>query len=160
MSGRTDLYPIMHKFVDDEYGKLRREKVLSWLFLHSGRPFRCEDFFGRPLKYEGVRFQGLPRYVFWNGYMEPFLKDIIVRAIEQTLALCRQIGVDVHPAVHETCELLRIMVTRIYEDMAGVDLELRREKGYRSFKKVDVSARIATMHRFIDAKAERKFNKI
>ena len=160
MTQKTDLYPIIYKFVNDEFVKLRREKVRVWAFLHSARPFSCDDFFKRPIKYQGVRFEGLPRGVFWNGFIEPFLNDITFRAIDQTLKLCWIKQIDAQPVVQETCGLLKGMVRNIYAEMVAVDFLLCNENNFCKSEKMDTDKKIGAMDRVIDSWAEFELNKV
>jgi hypothetical protein len=155
MAERTQLYPVTYKFV-----KLRREKVRVWAFLHSARPFSCDDFFKRTIKYQGVRFEGLPRSEFWNGFIEPFLNDITFRAIDQTLKLCRTEQIGAQPAMQETCRLLKGMVREIYTEMVEVDLLLCNENNPHGSEKMDVRNRIKDMDRVIDSWAEFELSKL
>jgi hypothetical protein len=160
MVEKTHLCPITNKFVNDEFVKLRREKISVWAFLHSARPFSCDDFFKRPIKYQGVRFEGLPSKVFWNGFIEPFLNDIIFRAIDQTLKLCRIGQIDAQPVVEETCGLLKSMARKIYAEMVEVDLLLCNENNLHGSEKMDVRKHIDAMDRVIDSWAEFELSKL
>ena len=159
MAEKSHLYPIIHKFVNDEFVKLRREKVRVWAFLHSARPFSCDDFYKRPIKYQGVRFEGPPRKVFWNGFIEPFLNDITFRAIDQTMKLCRIKQLDAQPVVQEACGLLKRMAREIYAEMAEVDLLLCNEHNPHGSEKMDVRKHIEAMERVIDSWAEYELSK-
>jgi hypothetical protein len=130
------------------------------MFLHSSRPFRVEDFFKRPIKYQGIRFEGLPRQLFWNGYIEPFLKDIISRSINQTLELSKEQKVAVYSSVQETCQLLKLMVGNIYKEMAEVDLMLREERDSNNLAKREVNNNIAFMSLVVDDMADLALSKL
>ena len=107
---RTGLYPVMSKLVRDEGEKLRRDKVTRWAFFHSGNPMRVVDFYGKEITCSGsgVTFEGSPRRIFWGRYIEPFLEDIVLRMLDRTVALCKDEGHEVKPALMETGLLLII----------------------------------------------------
>lgn len=89
MDSKSAIYHLTNKFIGNEYEKLRRDKITPWAFLHSGHTFKYTKYSGEEINYTGVRYEGSPEYIFWNGFIEPFLKDIIFRAIDNTVEISR-----------------------------------------------------------------------
>jgi hypothetical protein len=149
-SAKTNLYPVINKFINDEWVKLHRDQIIPWVFLNTGRVFRCKDFYGKEIHYQGVMFEGSPREVFWGRYIEPFLEDISYRAIDQTIRLCNEKMEILKEPLLETSELLKVLVRKAYDLMADVDQRLRGSGFPQNIVKRSVDAEIAAMDRFID----------
>ena len=116
----------------------------------SRRAFRCKDFYGKEIQYQGVIFEGSPREVFWGRYIEPFLEDISYRAIDQTIRLCSVKMERLKEPLLEISELLKILVRKAYDLMADVDQRLRGSGFPQNIVKRSVDVEIAAMERFID----------
>lgn len=152
LAQQTPLYPVTSKLVRDEWEKLRRDKITPWALLNSGRPMRVIDFYGREIRFQGVLFEGTPRVYFWGRYIEPFLEDIVFRMIDRTLALCREKGQRLKPALIEAGELLKRLARDAYEAMANVDQRLRGAGYPDRVGKRSVEGEIAAMERLIDSR--------
>lgn len=114
-----------------EFERLEREKVTPWVFFLTNAGVRLKDFFGKEIHYSGIEFEGSPRTVFWNGFIQPFLGDIVSRHFSQTQNFCKEKGVDATVPMEETAILLKKGINRIYERMSDIDQRLRG-KGYPS----------------------------
>jgi hypothetical protein len=152
--GRTNLYPVINKFINDEWEKLLRDQIIPWNFLLSENGFRCKDFYGKLIQYRGVRFEGSPRIVFWGRYIEPFLEDISYRTIDKTIHLCIDNKLRFKEHLLETAELLKLLVRKTYNLMADVDHRLRGRGYPDSIAKQDVRGEIAVMASFIDDRVQ------
>ena len=152
--GRTNLYPVINKFINYEWEKLRRDQIIPWNFMLSENGFRCKDFYGKQIQYRGVRFEGSPRIVFWGRYIEPFLEDISYRAIDKTIHLCIDKNVRLKEPLLETAELLKLLVRKTYNLMADVDRRLRGRGYPDTIGKQCVVGEIAVMDRFIDDRVQ------
>lgn len=154
-SGRTDLYPAINKFVNDEWEKLRRYQITPWALLQSGKVFLCKYFDGTKIQYQGeVIFEGSPREVFWSHYIEPFLEDISYRAIDKTIQLCKDKNLRLKEPLLETTQLLKLLVRKTYDLMADVDRRLRGRGYPQNIEKRGVDAEIAAMDKFIDTRVQ------
>lgn len=147
---KSAIYQITKNIIEDEYEKLRRDKITPWSFLQSGHSFKCIDFFGREIYYSGVKFEGSPELVFWDGFIEPFLKDIIFRTINNTIQLCREKKIFSATPIKETGELLKVLVRKVYNDMADVDRRLRGAGFPQKIEKKDVSGKVQPFLILID----------
>jgi hypothetical protein len=50
MTGPSPIYPIVEKFVRDEYTKLDAAQITPWAFFHAGA-FKVNNFDGKPIAY-------------------------------------------------------------------------------------------------------------
>jgi len=116
---------VINKFINDEWEKLNRNQIIPWSFLTSKGGLSCKDFYGREIHYGGVKFEGSPREVFWNGYIEPFLEDITYRAIDFTINICKDKEEKIQEPLLETDRQLKSLVRKTYASMADVDRRLR-----------------------------------
>lgn len=151
---RSAIYQITKNMIEDEYEKLRQDKITPWSFLQSGHSFKCIDFYGKEINYSGVKFEGTPELVFWDGFIEPFLKDIIFRAINNTIQLCRDKKLYSATPIRETGELLKVFVRKVYNDMADVDRRLRGAGFPQNIEKKDVSVKIKPFLSLIDERVD------
>jgi len=145
----TPLYPTFKKRVKDSIDQLIRKQVTPWLFLTAGPPLRIMRFDGREIYYQGVRFEGSPRLVFWSGYIGPFLENICVSEIEAAVSLAREKRVDGKLVLRELQGLLSSGCDRVYGQMANVDRRLRGRGNPRSVKLRPVGEECQAMDRFI-----------
>jgi hypothetical protein len=124
-NGPSPISPIMEKFVRDECEKLDRFQITPWAFLKAGPPMRVKDFYGHEICYQGIGFEGSPRHIFWSRYIEPFLEDIVFRAVDQALRLSRERGIHPQRPLLETQGLLNSYVRKTFDRMAEIDRRLR-----------------------------------
>jgi hypothetical protein len=153
-NGKTNLYTVINKFINDEWEKLCRNQIIPWSFLNTGKVFRCKYFSGKEIQYQLHSFEGSPREVFWGRYIEPFLEDISNRAIDQTIRFINEKYVSPKDALLETSKLLKILVRKTYDLMAEVDQRLRGRGYPQNVEKRKVDAEIAAMDKFIDDRVQ------
>ncbi len=144
--GRTQLNSRIKKRVDDLYNQIYNEKLKPWIFINIGKPLRVEKHDGTLIQYEGVRFEGTPRLVFWgDDFIPPIIENAIVKAFDQTIEECRKNNIDPKPYVYETNSILVGLIDRVYHRMAGIDQRLRG-KGYpKNVQRKDVNDEINKM---------------
>ena len=150
----TNLYPILSKFVEDEWVKLDRNQITPWVFMDAGPPFRCKDFYGREIAYQGIKFEGSPRRVFWGRYIEPFLEDLVHRVVEETLRLASARKQNAQPPLTEVGSLLKSIAHRAYRRMADVDQRLRGEGFPNNVSMRHIDGELASMEQFIDQRIQ------
>ena len=121
-SGRSPLFAELQIFVEQLYGPFRRDKIDSWKFVGIAKPFRMTDFYGKPISYEGILFDGSPRDVFWGGFAEPFLKDIFLKSIAHAAKLADERGIDREAAFSDIRGLMRMVVRGTYLGMRKVEI--------------------------------------
>lgn len=146
----TPLYSLIEKLVEDSWVVLDREHITPWAFMTAGPLFKCTDFYGRQISYQGVEFEGSPQDVFWGRYIEPFLENIIEQVVTETLRLSEVKGQNPKLPLLEASSLLKLLIHRAYRRMADIDRRLRG-KGYPERVPLRITdSEIAGMERFLD----------
>lgn len=124
-TGRTDLYATTKVRVDRVTDSLIREKVTRWLFIFGPDAKGAVTFHdGREVSYSGLLFEGTPRLVFWDGFIEPFLEDAIRKVLDDVGRECRDNGINPSTPLAEAANCLDNMIWRVYRKMAEVDWRL------------------------------------
>lgn len=124
-----DKYPEITFAVENRFKKIIAEKLTPWVFLNTGKMARIDDFYGRPIQYSGVEFEGSPREVFWSGFIEPFLEDILVWGFEFALDYIKKRNSDRREVILYARECLINGLYLTYNKMQKIDRNLRG-KGY------------------------------
>lgn len=143
--GPTPLYARTKQRVDEFENKLIKEQIMPWGLIPTGKPIEVTYYDGKVMHFEGIKFSGSPRKVFWGNYIEPFLKNGIIEILDATANECRDNNLEPKPYLIETGWLLESMIRSVYENMAETD---RRLLG--SDKRRDVSYEIASMKQFLE----------
>jgi hypothetical protein len=151
---KSEIHQVTKNNIESEYEKLRREKITPWSFFNSGHPITVIDFYGKEIKYSGVKFEGSPELTFWSGFIEPFLKDIIFRTFDNTIHLCREKKLYSAEPIRETGQLLKVLVSKVYSDMADVDRRLRGGGYPQNIKKKDVSDKVQPILNLINERVD------
>lgn len=157
-SGPSPIYPIIEKFVIDEYAKLDAMQLTPWAFFHSGE-MKVATFVGTPIRYNGLRFSGSVPLVFWNGYIEPFLQDIAFRAIDLTMNAATERKLDLGQPLTEVQGQLYSLCRRVYDRMAHIDRNLRAADAQQAeVPSRDIDRELIQLRLFIDKRidAERR----
>ncbi|MDH3504429.1 MAG: hypothetical protein OEM58_07870 [Nitrospirota bacterium] len=127
----------------------------------AGPLFKCTDFYGRQISYQGIEFSGSARDVFWTRYIEPFLENIIDHVVTETLRLSAEKRQDPKLTLLEASSLLKSLIHRAFRRMADVDRRLCG-KGYPEKVPLrNTDSEIAGMEQFLDQRiiAELAMNK-
>src|SRR3989338_6038589 len=124
-------YSFIKERVELEFERLEREKITPWAFFRTDKGGRLTDFFGKEVSYigGGLEFEGSPREYFWNGFIQPFLNDIVSKNFSATEDFCRKKGLDWRLPLEETAFLLKAGINKVYSWMSLIDQRLRG-KGY------------------------------
>jgi hypothetical protein len=123
--GPSPLYPAMEKFVREETEKLDREFLTPWAFFNTDTPLEVKDFHNCTIRVgaTNLEFSGSIRDVYW-GSIAPFLEDIAVRAIDETVR--RGSGrPDLAKSLNETRGMLISYSRKTLTRMADIDRRLR-----------------------------------
>jgi len=120
----------------------------------AGPAFRCKDFYGREIAYQGVKFEGSPRQVFWGRYIEPFLEDLVHRMVEETLRLAAARKQNAQQPLAEVGNLLKSVAQRAYRRMADIDQRLRGEGFPNRVPQRRIDGELARMEQFIDQRIQ------
>lgn len=119
----TPLYPTFEKRIDDATAGIITRQVEPWNFMRQG--LKVQRFDGRSISYSGIEFEGSPRQVFWGGYIEPFLQDLVVKELSAARAMAKERDVDGRLVIKEVQGLLTSAVSRVFTRMVDVDRRLR-----------------------------------
>ena len=120
------------------------------MFLTAGPPFSCIDFYGKTISYQGVSFEGSPCDVFWGGFIERFLRDLIVRVIDDTARRAKNRGLAPRRPMNEAAGLLKGAVSGAYQRMQEVDQCLRGAGYPDRITAQPIDAYVHRMGSFID----------
>lgn len=120
----SPLHPKFQKQIHDEIDLILLNQINPWMFLNSGKPITLKQFNGRTISYEGNGFEGSPRRVFWSGYIEPFLENLVIRQIENANLTAQNKNVDLKTFLPELQDLLVAGCRKVYDRMAEVDQRL------------------------------------
>jgi hypothetical protein len=153
MTGPTPIYPIVEKFVNDEYKRLENAQITPWAFFN-GIGVRVSDFYGKPIAISGVRFSGSTELVFWNRYIEPFLEDISFKAIELAMKVAADRKVPLRQPLLEVQGQLYRLCCRAFDRMANIDQRLRGGGFPDKVQLRNTHNELARMHQFIDKRIE------
>ncbi len=118
-------FPEIKFAVENEFKKLSAEKLTPWVFMNAGKMAPIEDFYGRTIKYRGVRFEGSPRQVFWGGFIDPFVEAIFVWAFEFAIDCVEKRNYDRRESILYTHQCLTHGLYSIYNRMQDIDRNLR-----------------------------------
>ena len=146
----TPLYPILAKYIEDEWIRLERNQITPWAFMNTEPPFRCKDFYGKEIPYQGIGFEGSPNHVFWGRYIEPFLEDITERTVQETINLAKDKQQKANEPLIEVSALLKALARRTYDRMATIDQRLLGEGFPEKITLKNVDDKFASMSNFID----------
>jgi len=128
---------------------LEKDKVTPWAFLLTRNGLQVTDFFEKQIYYQGLEFEGSPRHVFWNGFIQPFLKDIVSRNFSATRDFCQNHSIDSNVPLEETASLLKTGIRHIYRRMIDIDQRLRGKGFPNAVPKYDAKAEIEASEAFI-----------
>jgi hypothetical protein len=146
---KTPLYEKTKQKIEDFYIDIDRNKLTPWSFLRTGKMREIKDYYDRSIRYQGVEFEGSPRIVFWEGFIEPFLEHGIIDILEQVSEEAQRKNLDPEACINEAVSLLYGRISKVYSRMAEIDQKLRG-KGYpNKVKRRDVSQRIKKMHDYL-----------
>jgi hypothetical protein len=118
-------FPEITFAIGQAFRQLEADKVTPWVFLTAGKMRPIENFYGHTIQYSGVAFEGSPRYIFWNGFIEPFLEAIFLWGFNLALGYARERQVDSQQVIHHTKECLSEGISTIYRKMQDIDRRLR-----------------------------------
>lgn len=149
---QSPAYSFIKERIELEFERLEREKVTPWAFFLTDKGVRLTDFFGKLVSYTGggLQFDGSPRLYFRNGFIQPFINDIVSRNFLETEGFCREKGLGWRLPLEETAFFLKAGILRIYQRMSDIDQRLRG-KGYpNSVPRHDLRSQAAVSTAFVE----------
>lgn len=145
---RSALYPITLDLVRDLDRRLG-DQIMKWRMFCANWTLETQDYYGKPIRYRGIRFEGSPREVFWGGHIEPFVREGSKEILKDVTRQCKERGLEPEPYLHELQELLNQLVVKTYSDMAETDQVLRGNGSPDSVEPVSVEGRVAAMQDYL-----------
>lgn len=132
-----------------EVDRVITDRITTWrMFLAKGS-LHTEDFYGNPIHYEGVRYEGSPRLVFLGHFVEPFLENAIIQTIEKVHREANQRGLDPRSHISEAISLLHLLIRKTYTNVAHTDRVLRGNGFPNSVAAIDVTDKITHMDAYL-----------
>lgn len=121
IEGETSpLFSYLQKYVQNSYQNLAQNKVYPWYDLQLGKPFKGENYYGTKINYDGIKFEGSPKTIFWENYIEPFLENIVIDAIKEASTLCEKHKTRGKAPYEDLRRLLKIAVMNVYSNMNSI----------------------------------------
>jgi len=151
---QSPAYSFIKERVELEFERLEREKVNPWAFFLTDKGVRLTDFFGKLVSYTGggLEFEGSPREYFWNGFIQPFLNDMVSKNFSETEDFCRKKGLDWRLPLEETAFFLKAGINKVYNRMSVIDQRLRERSYPDSIPRYSPEREVAGSEAFIDHK--------
>lgn len=146
----SPVHSLIKECVELEFQKLEKSKITPWAFLLNDKGLTLTDFFGKSVSYTGVQFEGSPRDVFWGGFIQPFLNDIVSKSFSKTRDFCRKENLNSKLPLEETAGLLKVGIQKAYERMADIDQGLRGRGFPKSVLRYNPKNEISRSYSFVD----------
>lgn len=147
----SEIYTLTSKLVSEKQQELVN-LIVQWSFISVGPPFETQKYDGTPIRYQGIKFKGSPRDVFWSGYIEPYLENYGLEILDQVCKASFECGVNIDDATVEGTACINGMISTVYNQMARVDSKLMGN-GFKPAEKRDVSGHISMMKKTINGHA-------
>lgn len=143
----------MCDLISDEFKQLIKEQIDPWFFFNS-KGIHIKKFDGKDISISGCKFGDSSMLVFWSGYIEPYIEDVIKRMIEETIKLANDKNVPVSAVLESTKANLSSGIDNVYHKMREVDRRLRGNGFPDSVPKRDVSFEVKQMNNVLDKQAK------
>lgn len=150
ISMTTDLYPRTRKEITDLWESIN-SKLNPWRFFSTGKLVKVTNYYGKPISIGGdIEFEGTPRLVFWDNFIEPFLQEGIINILDQTAETCKQANLNPEPYIEETAVLLDNLIQNVYSEMADIDQNLRGKGFPHRASRKQVKGKIKEMQKLLE----------
>jgi len=147
----SELLPVTRQKIVKLCETLKKDKLTPWLWFNS-RGVKVTRFDGGTIDISGTLVYGQSQaMVFWD-FIKPFLKNAIVKTLDETIETCRARGLTPEePCIRETAMLLdSYLIDPIYRYMAEIDRRIRGKGDPKSVGRKDVTEEINEMVKFLD----------
>ena len=136
--------------IDEAFSKLIDEKITPWSFFNTGKMPQITDHHGKTITYSGVKFEGSPKVVFWDSFIDPFLRSIIVEKIDWAIVLAKSTKIPAHIVLKMIKSRLKIQIQKTYTRMSEIDQRIRGEGFPERVQRHDVSDKVDSMYTFLE----------
>lgn len=137
----SPLNEIIMEDVEEVTQALLKDTVEPWIFFKShGVHIKKAD--GSPIAISGVEYSGTAVTVFWEGFIDAYIKKRSRELIESTRSKAIARNIPVQDALQDCLVHLRSMIIKIFNRMAVIDQGLRAKGIPESVRKKDVQHRI------------------
>lgn len=126
------------------------DQVRKWRFLHAGKPVHIKKPNGKTIHYEGLKFEGSVKLVFWSSFMPEFLEEGIPRILRSVKSKAVETNTSIDRALDEAEDLLRLVVSRVFTEMVHTD-SILSGNGFTKGPERDVTGEIQQFHCFLFA---------
>ena len=144
------LQPKINHNINEEFSRLIDEKITPWAFFNTGKMPQITDHHGKTIRYSGVKFEGSPKLVFWDSFIDPFLQSIIVEKIDWAIELANSTNIPVHTVLEVIESRLKMQIQKTYTRMSKIDQRIRGEGFPEGVQRRDVSDKVNSMYTFLD----------
>ena len=149
--GENPFYPVIQRIVADEIARIDQQQITPWAFFYSGHPVRYKDIYGTERAIgPNLAFDGSACIVFWNGYVQPFLEALAVRAIEETVRRCKEEKYPRRIPLEQTAGLLQSYNHKTFARMVSIDRQLRGKGDPSSVTPYNAANEIREMDAFVE----------
>ena len=115
---RTPLYALTR----GQMLKLERAistRLEAWRMFPAQNQLEITDFYGKPISYRGIRYEGNPEDVFWADLFEPFMIDAAKTLFQWVIDHCRSQSLDPVEYMAEARDLLKVFVVKDLSSYGG-----------------------------------------
>lgn len=145
---RTDLFPVTNRKVS-LLDKDILDRIQKWAMFSANGELEIEDYYGKKISYRGIKYKGTPERVFWH-YFPPFFVHEIPRVLKEIYTECRNRNLEPKEYVEEAAKFLKVMVSRLWREIAETDQRLKGNGFSKENDLKDVSKAIEKSNQSID----------
>lgn len=148
-SKNSSLLPLIRQKVDKLRKTLISKKLTPWRWFNS-RGIKVDRFDGETIDISGCLYGQSQALVFFD-FIVPFLKNAIVKTLDETLEICRVRGLKPEePYIRESAMVLSgHLIHPIYDEIVDIDRHLRGKGAPKSVGRRDVTDEITQMDNFL-----------
>ncbi|MCP4703975.1 MAG: hypothetical protein GY865_05140 [candidate division Zixibacteria bacterium] len=117
-------FSIIQEKLDSDFEGLHK-RVISWLMFFASNKGEIEMHDGKTIKPCNIEFDGSIREIYWQNFIQPFLKESITNTFEKTREFANQYNIDTKAMLHEAYETLEIKIRDIFRHMIETDQKIR-----------------------------------
>ena len=121
-------FSIIQEKLDSNFEDLHK-RVISWLMFFASNKGEIEMHDGKAITPYNLEFGGSIRDIYWQNFIQPFLKESITKTFETTRAFASQHNLDSKAMLDEAYKTLEMKIRGIFKRMVETDQKIRG-KGY------------------------------